>query len=235
MSASRNFELMSPQERLRALRDMPKSRGRLFQNKGGFEFAPSFGLTAVLPLTPHWIALFAVPLYDALSMKKELRDVLLLLPPDSYHVTLRGLTSALLATANIETLQQLDTAYLDIFRESGPPRVHVKQEHPYASGIALLITEPDDSLRGALDAAQDATCRVGDLEPAEQEYHMSIGYFTTHDREAQIRAQGTILHEAKRILSLHHNNDGSSPFLELGPPRVCWYDSMKRFPLMFPN
>jgi hypothetical protein len=211
---------------------MPKSRSRIFQNKSGFAFAPSYGLTAVLPLSPHWVALFAVPLYDVLSMNKEIRDAILLLPPDSYHMTLRGLTSALLPSVEIDTLKSLDDGYVNLFKGT-VPRVHVKSEHPYASGIALLVLEPHDALNELLVSAQDATCTIANLEPSEQEYHMSVGYFTTHDRALQIRAQDIMLHEVKRILSANRDSDGSPPMLELLPPRVCWYDSMKRFPLMF--
>lgn len=233
-SASRQLETLSPQERLLALRSMPKSRSRLYQHKSGFAFAPSYGLTAVLPLTLHWVALFAVPLYDALSMNKEIHDAMLLLPPDSYHMTLRGLTRDLLPSVEIQTLKALDDAYLRIF-EGSRAQIHVKPEHPYATGIALLVLEPHDALHNLLAAAQSATCTVADLEPAEQEYHLSIGYFITQDRAAQVRAQDIVLHTVKQILSAHRQRDGSFPLLELLPPRVCWYDSMKRFPLMFPE
>lgn len=250
----RQLEQLAPPDRLEALRAMPKSRSRIYPTRNGYEFASSYGLTAILPLMPEWIAKFAVPLFDALSQLDNLRDTILLLPPDSYHMTLRGLTRTLHST-DIASLRKLDAFYQSVFLKDGRKgaddephspatrtmlelggraRVSVAFENPYASGIVLLLLKPEPILEEQLAIAQEATCSVMGLEPALQEYHMSIGYLLTNNREKQVHAQEVVLHEARKILMRFRESDGALPLLELSPPRVCWYDSMKRFPLMFP-
>lgn len=223
---------LSPELLLEYIRDSNLSRKKkiVVSETYGPIFGPIHGITSVLMLSPDAMRRFAEPLFKALSQHTYLYGKLLLLPPDSYHMTLRGLEECL-QQLSVEALEKVDAAYTSIFGDEiiDNAAAVVLEDRGFKAGVVFLNpTESSCGLPKRLENAQAATADILGISAHSQEYHLSVGYFLTDDSEDHRAVQRIILEEAQRVLAT-----SSLSHVALCPPRVCWYDSMKRFlPLM---
>lgn len=236
-----------PHATLQRVRDCSNfAKTKVYATKKGFAFAPVYGLTSVMMLSDETIQWFARPLYEYVARHPELSHIVLPLPPESYHVTLRGL-EAVIPHVAVESLAQAESAYAATWTRLRPAArgVRVKWEDPMFSAAAVLLVEPIcDTLNDVLEEMQQSTASLLGL-PAGfiQEYHVSVGYFVTENYDHQRFAQQRILEEAKRLIAARRAELGGNVsedvgfeagFLALEGCHVCWYDSMTRFPPLLP-
>lgn len=238
----------SPAEVLSSLQTRVRGSTKLHPTATGFSYSPIHGLTAVFALCAAQIEQIAAPLYEALRRIPEVKESLLLLPPASYHVTLRGLEAAM-KTTTADELLKLQKSYETIFLlpsadetvPDSPATKHVKSlvaertveivfDDPHFGEAAVFLVKPIGLLAEQLQMAQEATCAVLGLPAAVQQYHISVGYFITADYEKQRAAQATVLCELKKAMI-----SAGMRTLNLDPCHVCWYESMEAFVPFFSN
>ncbi|CUI15551.1 Hypothetical protein, putative [Bodo saltans] len=222
---------LTPLETLELVRSEHASgRGKKVIPSGdGYAYGPIYGVTVVSMLSPSSIDSFAVPLFHALSQNAELHGKVLLLPPDSYHMTLRGLED-LMGDTSLERLKGLDEEYQQLFSSLPVEVPFVKPVlTDYDFGGAVVFLEPASQAFGNfLTAVQQATAQHLSAALHSQTYHVTAGYYLTQDPAMRLHVQRIVFETARRIAA-----DSTNSELQLLTPRVCWYDSMKRFMPLF--
>jgi hypothetical protein len=221
---------LTPLERLELVRtEQASGRGKkVIRSAEGDTYGPIYGITVVSMFSASTIRTFAMPLYEALLQDTELHGKVLLLPPDSYHMTLRGLEDVM-GTATLQSLKCLDDEYQALFASLPPEVPFVKPVLTDCDfGGAVVFLQPASLPFSAfLESAQHATAQELSVPLHAQTYHVTAGYYLTTDPATRLDVQRRVFEAARRIAA------ESQSALELLTPRVCWYDSMKRFMPLF--
>ena len=204
---------------------------------GGFQYAKIYGVTSVMALSSLSLATFARELYAELASDQRLAQVMLLLPPDSYHITLRGLEGPLRkGSASVEDFARIDDATRQLFEFAAahPDQARFAFHDDILSfgSAAVLGVEPATvEFLNALKASQALVDQLG--ETTQNQYHLSIGYFLKRRDVAAAEvawAEKRVFDAAQRILKLSQSGSMS---VTVDAPKICFYESMEKFVPLF--
>jgi len=199
-------------------------------------YAPFFGVTCVMPLDPQWVTTWGEPLHASLEADPRVTQAFYLLPPSSYHVTLRGLEASM-PTATLEDYAAaqfaLDEALDEALVSCCPLLFSIAPRGSSSSGILEMVAA--QSHEGRLREAEGLLMR-GLLQKSlkEQSYiqswHMTLGYRKDKGDSNSNRVGQMAIDE--HIANLFGTD--TMPSMPFGGPEICGYRSMCAFVPLFP-
>ena len=200
------------------------------------QYAPFFGMTCVMHLNPKDIESFAVPLFADMSKDTKVTNIIALLPPASYHVTLRGLenmfTSDVAPEHSLFILDRCKGVQKELYGMFQGQRIEMKLVRRMGGKVGGYDMLPSsDPLESLLRAGEQLT--ISSLLDSKelqrpQPWHMTFGYsLDPTNKAAQAAAYDAIEEHVKR-------HGGFSKVFEFTAPQICTYRSMEGFDALFP-
>jgi hypothetical protein len=220
------------------LRNTLKARAENPQQKKlkGGVYLPFYGVTCVMALSSdEKYQSWAKQLYTALAADPVVTTGMALLPPESYHVTLRGLEAALEGQGPEQTSRLYDDyarvqkLLYEVCHGAPPITMKVKRSGPgrFDMECGAMTEKLLRSMEGLV--VQELLARdAPDETKHQQAWHLTLSYAVDGGRKSDsfLAAQKKVDEIVRRL--------GAPGDLVFDPPRICTYSSMQRFDPLFP-
>ena len=193
----------------------------------GDKYQPFYGITCVLHLRNDCFEAWGKLLYQRLAADPIITNVMALLPPESYHVTLRGLEPCIeLFSSPEEMFLKLKAAQDSLNRLTKDKPIIMLPQISSRLG-SFNLSSPSNSQESLLRSGEELLLGLLPDEQSQrmQKWHLSLGYNIGKPPKSALKAAHTAL--------THHINVMGLPQLHVITPEICVYESMEHFKPLF--
>eukprot|EP01060_Flectonema_neradi_P009183 TRINITY_DN16567_c0_g1_i1.p1 TRINITY_DN16567_c0_g1~~TRINITY_DN16567_c0_g1_i1.p1 ORF type:complete len:222 (+),score=43.39 TRINITY_DN16567_c0_g1_i1:70-735(+) len=192
----------------------------------GGKYLPFYGVTCVLHLRKDCLEAWGKPLYQRIISDPRITKVMAPLPAESYHMTLRGLESAINENSEKELFEKLKSAQSSLDRLMKDKNLFVYPQVASRFG-SFNLSSPSNKQEAVLREGEELLLGLLPESQSErrQKWHLTLGYEIGKPSKENLKVATEALQSHLTVVGL--------PQLNLDKPDICSYDSMAHFKPLF--